>query len=375
MSSLIKTVFMISGEASGDLLGADLSIALQRINPDLTMVGVGGPKMASSGIDVIEDMQQLSIIGFIEVLKQIVPLLALINRVKSAILACKPDVIVLIDAPGFNLRIAKWAADQSIKVVYYVSPQLWAWRPKRINLICQSVDQMAVLLPFELSLYQQHRVPVSLVQHPLYLVSQVPVDSTFVYRKHGLDSSRPLMLLMPGSRRSELKRHLPVMLDSWHLWREQHSDWQCVCLAVDHLDLALYQACLDENIPCLVGQNHSLLSIASACLCCSGTATLEVALHRVPMIVMYQTSWLNFFLAKCLVKVNYIALCNLVVNHAMVPEFLQSAAQPKKMMVSLHEMLFDPKQFDRLQVHFDAIAELFSLAQSSDCLAQSILSL
>lgn len=365
-----KSIMLVCGEHSGDLLGADLAQALLTKDPNVHLSGVGGRMMEAAGVRIDDDMGILSIIGFVEVIERFSSIYKLMRRIQARLLLDPPDLLILIDAPGFNLKLAQFATRHRIPVLYYVGPQWWAWRKGRIKAIKAHVDHMAVLLPFEPKLYIAHQVPVTLIQHPLYVKSQQAVERSAVFRDLSLNSDKKVLVFMPGSRRSELKRHFNIMLQIAKEWQEKHPGWQCVCLRVDHLPLNVYAGAEASNMQLVSSCNHELLSIADACVCCSGTATLEVALHQVPMVIMYKTSWLNYLIARAVLKVKFIGLCNLVVDAALAEEFIQSQATTQNIIKGLERSLDVYNEIPHSSQAYKALAARFGAAQESARLAK-----
>ena len=375
MSDKQTSIMLICGEHSGDLLGADLAKSLLAKHTNLRLSGVGGRLMEAAGVHVDDDMSMLSIIGFVEVIQRFSSICQLMRRIQARLLANPPDLLILIDAPGFNLRLARFATAHRIPVLYYVGPQWWAWRKGRIKTIKATVDHMAVLLPFEPKLYQAHQVPVSLIQHPLYVQSRQTVDRSSVFSHLSLNTSKKILVFMPGSRRSELKRHFSIIIQVAELWQKKHHDWQYICLKVDHLSDDYYAKAAAAHIQLVSSCNHELLSVADACVCCSGTATLEVALHQVPMVIMYKTSWVNYLVARAILKVKFIGLCNLVVDYPLAEELIQSQATPTNIINALERILNPSNKVSERPEVYSKLLECFSAARKSESLAEIALKL
>lgn len=371
----VASVYMVAGEASGDLLAASFAAALLRKNPLIQLAGVGGGKMAAAGVAIEEDMHALSIVGFTEVIGGAWSIYQLSRRIRLRLLQDRPDVLVLIDAPEFNLRLAHWAVRHGFKVFYLVGPQIWAWRFGRIKNIKRSVHHMAVLLPFESDLYTRYGVPNFFIQHPLYLESILPVNRAVVFQRLNFKNDSPVLVLMPGSRRAELTRHLKLMYDSYLLLKQQKPDLQCVCLRADHLDLAEYEQYLGSDVTIVAKQNHEILSIATAALVVSGTATLEVALHRVPMVVIYKASRLTYTLATWLVRIPYFALCNWILGEKVVPELIQHEVRPQLMANILMNLLTDSTDRKLMCKKLAGVCDIYARSGSMDDLSRKLLDL
>ena len=330
--------YIIAGEASGDLHGSGLVRSLCQLDEQALCRAWGGPLMQAAGAEVVKDYSELAFMGFAEVVKNLRTILGNFAFCKKDILAFQPDVLILIDYPGFNLRMAKWAHQQGIRVFYYISPQLWAWNTKRVHGIKKYVEQMFVILPFEKDFYKTFDYEVDFVGHPLMDVIPGPLPSPLWQEKQGLDE-RPIIALLPGSRAQEVRRMLKGMLAI----AEYFPDYQFVVAAVSSLPPSVYQDLLAEvpqpNCKLLFNQTYNLLRIAKAALVTSGTATLETALFGVPQVVCYSGNAASFWLAKRLVKVDYISLVNLIVEKQLVTELIQEDFNMKNLQQELQKLL------------------------------------
>ncbi len=342
---------------------------------NIFIAGVGGLHMRSASVVVEEDMDILSIVGLSEVIKDLWQIISLMHRVKRRLLINKPDILVLVDAPGFNLRLAKWAHKQGIKILYLVSPQIWAWKHRRIKTIKRVVNFMAVLLPFEVELYNRHGVSNLLIKHPLYTAAKVPVVMEDVMIKFALNPGDPILVLMPGSRKDEIRRHLELMYAAYKILKNKIPGLQCICLRAANLAESQYDAILsDSTVKLIVANNHEVLSVATAAIVASGTATLEVALHKVPMVVIYKTSNFTYQACKFFVKVPYISLCNWVLGSQVVPELIQDVATIDNIVTTVLPLLSDDVVRKRMCDSFAEIDNKFAAAGSMDDLAKSLLS-
>ncbi|MEM1323248.1 MAG: lipid-A-disaccharide synthase [Bacteroidota bacterium] len=345
--------YLIAGEASGDLHGSALVRALRQQDGQADCRAWGGALMREAGAEVVKDYRELAFMGFLEVAKNIRTIMGNFAFCKADVLTWKPDVLVLIDYPGFNLRIAKWAKKQGIRVFYYISPQLWAWNARRVHTIKRCVERLFVILPFEQSFYEQYDYPVDFVGHPLMdVIPDYPYQEGFK-QEMGLDD-RPVIALLPGSRKQEISRMLKEMLKM-----ERHfPDHQLVVAGAPAQPAALYQALIAESgaktATLCQNRTYDLLRIADLALVTSGTATLETALFGVPQVVCYQGNALSYQIAKRLIRVKYISLVNLIVDRPLVKEliqkefteenlvkelqFLQTAAQQKRIAAGYTEL-------------------------------------
>lgn len=308
-------IYLIAGEASGDLHGSNLIKALHAQQQDLDCRAWGGDLMRAAGANVVKHYRDLAFMGFVEVIKNIRTILRNMAFCKSDILAFQPDALVLIDYPGFNLRIARWAKQQGIPVIYYISPQIWAWHQSRVHAIRRDVDLMLVILPFEQAFYQKHGVEAVYVGHPL-------LDAIQTFNEPGLDHlPENTIALLPGSRVQEVKKILPPMLSVTAKFPDSHF----VVAGTQNLPLSFYQSFL-ENYPkveLVRGQTYSLLKKSRAALVKSGTSTLEAALFDVPQVVCYSGNPISYYIARRLIQVKYISLVNLVADKPLVQELIQ----------------------------------------------------
>ncbi len=326
--------YIIAGEASGDLHGSNLMKALKNEDPEADFRIWGGDLMEAAGGQLVKHYRELAFMGFLEVVMNLRTILGNIKFCKADILDYQPDVLILVDYPGFNLRIAKWAKKAGIKVFYYISPQIWAWHSSRVHGIKASVDRMFVILPFEQDFYKKYDYAVDFVGHPLLdVVENKDKDPTFL-QKNGL-SSKPIVALLPGSRKQEISRMLPLMSSLQNDFPEH----QFVIAGAPSIDAAFYQDLLksneQKNIRVITGQTYALLQHAEAALVTSGTATLETALFEVPQVVCYSGNWLSYVIARRLVNVKYISLVNLVLDRPLVTELIQEDFNRKKLIESL----------------------------------------
>ena len=331
-----RRVYLIAGEASGDLHAANLVKALRLEHPEVEMRGWGGDRMAAAGVKVVKHIRELAFMGFAEVVLNLRTILGNIVACKADIAAWRPDAIVLVDYPGFNLRIATYARSLGIPVFYYISPQVWAWKAGRVKRIRRDVTELCVILPFERQWYAERGFEVTFVGHPLLdAIAEELVQPAMPLP--GADG-RPLIALLPGSRRQEVERMLPVMLEA----AEGFTDHQCVVAAAPALDDAVYAPLLRNSSVLVVrDRTYALLRQARAALVTSGTATLETALFGVPEVVCYGGSAVNVWLARRLVNVRFISLVNLIMEREVVREMIQQDLTPGMLRAELDRLLHD----------------------------------
>lgn len=335
-------VMIIAGEASGDLYGSQLAYELRRKNSQLKLIGMGGKFMEEANVELLVKSQELAIFGFSDVFKNIPKIYRAFKKIKNAILQKRPDAIVLIDYPGFNLRLAKVAKKAMVRVVYYVSPQIWAWHASRIKIIKRYVDHMAVILPFEEKIYQEAKVPVTFVGHPLLDIVKTSMSYYDARKKFGLVDAKKIVGLMPGSRISEVEHLLPTMLQAASLIKEGGNDVEFILPLAPSLkesDLTQYIESTALRIHIVKDCNYDAIHICDAVIVASGTATLEIALLGVPMVIIYKVSKLNAFLAKKLVKIPYVGLCNIVLGKMIVKELLQDEANPTAISHEINKII------------------------------------
>lgn len=350
--------YILAGEASGDLHGANLVRALRTEDPEAEIRGWGGELMSAAGAEIVKHYRDLAFMGFLEVVQNLPTILGNFRECKSDILRFRPDALVLIDYPGFNLRMAKWAKRNGIKVFYYISPQLWAWHTSRVKIVRQAVDRMFVILPFEKAFYEKHGVEVDFVGHPLLDVTDKPADDTDFFMQLNLSVKKPLVALLPGSRRQEIDRILPLMAGV----AEYFPDHQFVVAGAPSIEPGFYRKILSsaKNVKLVHNQTYPLLRHATAALVTSGTATLETALFKVPQVVCYQGNALSFWLAKRLVgkRVKYISLVNLIADREVVRELLQDDLTGDNLRNNLRKILEGPERALILQQYDEIRREL-----------------
>ena len=362
--------YLIAGEASGDLHGANLMRALQQIDPKAVFRFWGGDRMEAVGGKLIKHYRDLAFMGFWEVVTNLRTILRNIDFCKRDITQFQPDALIFIDYPGFNMRIAKWAKEQGIPTHYYISPQIWAWKENRIKAIKRDVDAMYVILPFEKDFYEgKHQYPVHFVGHPLLdaIAARREVSQQVFVQENGLDD-RPIIALLPGSRKQEIAKMLSVMLSvvgSYH-------DFQFVIAGAPSLGYDFYKQFIkEENVHFVSGKTYDLLSHSHAALVTSGTATLETALFRVPEVVCYRGNWISYQIAKQVISLKYISLVNLIMDAPVVTELIQGALNTRNLKAELDKLL-DPAYRERLLKDYQVLRERLGNEGASQRTAQAI---
>lgn len=347
--------YIIAGEASGDLHGANLIKALRGVDTQAECRVWGGELMEQAGGTLVKHYKDLAFMGFLEVVMNLRTIFKNISFCKQDIAAFQPDVVIFIDYPGFNLRIAKWAKSQGIKTHYYISPQLWAWKENRIHQVKRDVDCMYVILPFEQDFYEvKHQMPVTFVGHPLIdaIENRPKINPTDFRQQYGL-SDQPIIALLPGSRRQEIKKMLNVMLSVVKTFPE----YQFVIAGAPSQTATFYRTFMkNTNVTLVSNATYDLLSMADAALVTSGTATLETALFKVPQVVCYKSSWLSYQIGKQVVKLKFISLVNLIMNREVVCELIQNELNTKRLTTELQHIL-DPKTQLQLQADYNDLEQ------------------
>ncbi|RTZ96235.1 MAG: lipid-A-disaccharide synthase [Deltaproteobacteria bacterium] len=347
---------IIAGEVSGDLHGAEVVRAILRETPETVFSGMGGAAMASAGVDILVDAASLSVMGITEVLTRIGPILDGFRIIRRALRAIQPDLLILIDFPDFNLRVARIAKLLGIRVLYYISPQIWAWRTGRVKTIRKRVDHMAVIFPFETRFFTGNDVDVTYVGHPL-LDHQWPMVNA-----PGNDPF-PVIGLLPGSRPQEISRHLPLMLESALAIRRHSGPARFLIGPVDAAQQALAAAMVKAHhatgiCDIIDGGARAVFSRCHLVIAASGTVTLEAAISGVPMVVIYKVSPLSYLLGRVMIRVKFISLVNLVAGREVVPELIQKEASPGRITGKVLEILSQPGRLDTIRRDLADVREI-----------------
>ena len=335
--------YIIAGEASGDLHAANLMKAIVAEDPQADFRFWGGDLMQKVGGTLVKHYRDLAFMGFLEVLMNLRTITKNLAFCKKDITQFAPDVIIYVDYPGFNMRIAKWARQEGYKNHYYISPQIWAWKEGRIKAIKKDVDEMYVILPFEKAFYEEkHDFPVHFVGHPLIdeISARTPVVPENFRKEHQLDD-RPIIALLPGSRKQEIQKMLEIMLSI----TPDFPEYQFVIAGAPSQDLEFYEPFLKKNrVHIVMNQTYNLLDVAHAALVTSGTATLETALFKVPEVVCYKGGRISYEIAKRVINLDYISLVNLIMDKEVVKELIQTEFNTKTLKKALTEILEEEKR-------------------------------
>jgi lipid-A-disaccharide synthase len=364
-------VAIIAGEASGDQHGAKLITAMQKKNPALFFCGIGGPELRQAGVRILVDASELTVVGITEVFSKLPGILKGMSIIKKALKSLKPDLLILIDFPDFNLRIAAAAKKLEIPVLYYISPQIWAWRRNRVKRIKRLVDHMAVILPFEQQFYTENNVPATFVGHPLL---DGPLPAREPTATAGSDGQLTIGLV-PGSRENEVQRHLPVMLDSADILKDRLKHATFIlshARSVERKQLeeivANHRCPMDVEI--VSDGVEAVFERSDVLVAASGTVTLQAAIHGKPMVIIYKVSPISFMLGRALVRVPFIGLVNLVAGRKLVPELVQNDANPENIASAVEEMLADHNQLNQLKKQLVELRDVMGGAGASEKVAE-----
>ncbi len=370
-------VLITAGEASGDRLGAGLARALRRLRPDVDLLGMGGPAMAEAGVRIVQDASEVAVVGLVEVLSHLPAIRRAMARLEAVVRAERPDVLVPVDFPDFNLRLARRARRTGTPVVYFVSPQVWAWRRGRVRAIRGLVRRVLVLFPFEVGFYESAGIPVSFVGHPLAATRPAADGGLAALTRAGLDPVRPVVALLPGSRPGEVARHLPLMLEAARRLRAGRPRLQFVVPLAPMLPVGLVREAIATSgldaIAVHEGDYPEVLAGCAAGAVASGTATLDAALAGLPFVAVYRMQPLTYLLARLLVKVDHVALPNLVAGTGLVPELLQGKFTPEALARSLERYLDDPAEAGRVRRELLDLRERLGGAGAYERAAEAVL--
>ena len=368
MSAQAPVFAMIAGEASGDILGADLIRSLKKLFPDASFEGIGGPKMKAEGFQSLCPMERLSVMGFIEPLKRLPELLGIRRAVIKRYRDNPPIAFIGIDAPDFNLTIELKLRIAGVKTIHYVSPSVWAWRQGRIKKIKKAVDLMLCLFPFEADFYRQHKVPVRFVGHPLAGELSNESDILGAREALGLDPERPVLCIMPGSRASEVQMLTDIFLESAERVAEKIQGLQLVIPAASaerHREItALLESRADLSVRLLQQRSHLAMEASDVVLLASGTTALEAMLLKKPMVVSYKLGVVTYRIFSLLVKTPFVSIPNLLANKRLVPELIQADATPELLSAAMLDG-FDTAKRNKLKIEFAALSEQLALESGS----------
>lgn len=371
-------VMILAGEASGDAHAAEFVEQLRQLQPDIRLSGMGSQEMRRVGVELFFDSSIIAVVGLVEVLRHWGDIRRAMKIVKQRLEQTKPDLLVLVDYPEFNLKMARHARELGIKVLFYISPQVWAWRPKRIHKIGSLIDHMAVIFKFEQQYYQAAGIPVSFVGHPLVDKVRLGADSGALKSKLGIADGDRVIGLFPGSRHSEISRLLPLMFDTARLMRQRDPTIKFLLPVASTLDFdAVTRECESRELDIITTRDdiYDVISCCDAIATCSGTVTLEIGLLGVPMCILYKMSGLSYLIMKRLITIPHIGLANIVAGRAVVREFLQQAAQADAVSAELFELLENREYRAQVVTGLGRVRENLGVGDGARNMAQLVLSL
>ncbi len=360
--------YVVAGEASGDLHASNLVHHIMKLDGLAQVRAWGGDRLAGEGATIVKHIGEMSIMGFVEVVCAVPRILSMLKLCKSDLLQFNPDVVILVDYPGFNLRIAKFAKKLGFKVVYYISPQVWAWNKLRVHTIKKYVDVMVPILPFEEDFYKKYDVTVRYFGHPL-------IDELAKYQRKNIDNQSDYVALLPGSRKSELERIFPVLMQVVRKCKSQHF----VVAGMSIHGVGYYNSLIGqenpENLTLMMDCTYDILANAKAAIVTSGTATLETALFKVPQEVCYKTNVITYKLACIIASVKYISLVNLILNCPLVPELIQKSCNAEMIIVELEKILNNEDVRSRQLTGYSQLIDILQGSGASERVARLVVNI
>lgn len=376
MPNTPKHIVIVAGEESGDKHASSFIRRLKATHPDVRCTGIGGAHMQAAGVELLSDLAKYGVTGISEVFRHIRVIRAAFKKVKDHLSKTKPDLLILVDYPGFNLRLAKFAKQVlGIRVLYYISPQIWAWKAGRIKVIQQNVDHMAVILPFEKKLYQDANVPVSFVGHPLLEELPGKIDRSSFCETHGISANKKIIAMLPGSRTNEVLRHIPTLRDTAIKLCKDIPDLHFVIPVAQTLSYQQIDSYFtDKNIPytLIKSQAKQVMSCCDVAVVASGTASLECSLINKPMCIFYKVSFLSYLAASAILRVKYIGLCNLLQNKMLVPELLQYDFNVSELSSVIERLLTDYEAVSHMKNQLTRLKQSLS-SEHSDCRIENLI--
>ncbi len=354
----MKKIMIMAGEASGDLHGANLVREIRRQDPSIEFCGVGSRNMKNAGVQLLADASQISVVGATEVMTHLRPLCRVFNSLKRFLDKDRPDLLILIDFPDFNIMLGKKAKKLGIPVLYYISPQVWAWRKGRIKTIAALVKAIIVVFPFEVALYKNAGADVRFVGHPLTDVVTSPYSQAEAKAQFGLAAGKRTIAVLPGSRMREIVHLLPDMLKAADVLRQRYQDLQFILPVAQTLSESFIRSFIQKSgvpVTLVDGRVYDVLRASDAALVTSGTATLETGLMAVPMVIVYRVSGLSYFIGRMIIDVDHIGLVNIVAGKRIVPELVQQEATPQNMADAMSTLLADRERYERVKTELAGI--------------------
>jgi lipid-A-disaccharide synthase len=364
---------IIAGEASGDLHGSGVVRELKRLSPGVEVFGVGGDKMQREGMDIIYHIRELGFMGFKEVLKHLPLIKTMEHTLEQIVKFKKPDVLVLIDYPGFNLRFARIAKRYSVKIIYYISPQVWAWHRSRVKKMQAIIDKMLVIFPFEVDFYRNEGIDAEFVGHPLLEVLDSKLDRQNFCKRFDLDTNKLIIALLPGSRKQEIDYIFPEMLSAARIIA-QRKEVEIMVGVAPTLEEKYFRTLYNlEGVHMIKGLTYEMMENADLAIVTSGTATLETACFGTPLLVVYKTSWFTYLVGRALVSLKNIGLVNIVAGKTIVPEFIQHFASAKQLAKSAIKLLDDEKKLAEMKAELSKVKGMLGTIGASKRVAERIL--
>lgn len=355
-----QRIFIITGEASGDLHAANLIRAVHTVNPNIKFFGMGGKNMQAAGAEILVDIKEMSVLGLTEIILHLPKIYRIFKKLERVIATEKPDLVILVDCPGFNLRFAKTVKKYKLPLLYYISPQLWAWHQSRVQIVKQCVDVMAVIFPFEVDFYKNFSIEAKFVGHPLATNIKPSLENTEAKKLFSLSTQstthNPVIGLLPGSRKSEINRILPVMLESAQQLNNKFPQAEFILPLASTLtekDLAPYLNKISFPIKVIANHTYDVINVCDAIMVTSGTATLEVAMLQKPMAVIYKTSAFTAFIGRRVIKVPFLCINNIIAGKSIIKEFIQQDATADNIVAEIEKILEDTHY--RKQMIFELI--------------------
>lgn len=355
----MTSVLIVAGESSGDKHGARLVEEFRRTHPSCSFFGVGGPRLAEAGVEVLVPMTDLAVMGFFEVLSHLLRIRRIFHRLCRAARSRKPAAAVLIDSPDFNLRLAKRLKRLGIPVLYYISPTVWAWRPRRLKIIRKNVERMLLIFPFEQEIYERAKIPAVYVGHPLRESVRASLTRAEFFVKYGFDPRKKLITILPGSRQGEIRRHMPILVQAIPLLREAFGA-QFVLVAAESLDRSFLEEYLpnrQDDLRILTTNGYEAMASADLVLSACGTANLEAALLGTPFIAFYRISPLTYHAGKHLVRISHYSIVNILAGRPIVPELIQARLTPENLVAEARKILESSQGQAELKREFQELAD------------------
>ena len=374
--SVPKKIVIVAGEESGDIHAAKLIKELLQQNPQLIITGIGGKHMQEAGANLICDLASYGVTGLTEVLMHLRVLKKAMAQIKTHLNESKPDLLILVDYPGFNLRLAKFAKKKlGLQIIYYISPQIWAWKAKRLQTIRDNIDHMAVILPFEKKIYQDGQVPVSFVGHPLMDNLQETPSTNAARKLLGLPIGLKIIALLPGSRGHEIQRHMPIFMETALRLTVQHPKIHFVIPVAKTLSIKTVRQYIPKElkaISLIEGRAVDVITSSDCVVVASGTASLECALLAKPMCIVYKSSWLSYLVAMKVIKVKYLGLCNLLQNKMLAPELLQYDFNSTELTAMVNQLLTNGELVKKMLAGFKTLKTSLSTEKIDESLLKLV---